>query len=71
VEAARERVRLAEQEVAQARDRFRSGVAGNGDVITASLTLNGARTDLIDALTAYHRARVSLAHAEGRAASLR
>ena len=69
-DAARERLRLADQEVAQARDRFRSGVTGNGDVITASLTLNGARTDLIDALAAYHGARVSLARAEGRAASI-
>ena len=36
VDAARERQRLAEQEVQQARDRFRAGVAGNADVITAS-----------------------------------
>jgi outer membrane protein len=70
VDAARERVRLAEQEVSQARDRFQSGVAGNADVITASLTLNGARTDLIDALASYQGARVSLARAEGRASSL-
>ncbi len=70
VAAARERVRLAEQEVAQARDRFAAGVAGNADVITASLTLNGARTQLIDAETAFQSARVALARAEGRTTSL-
>jgi outer membrane protein TolC len=70
VDAARERVRLAEQEVSQARDRFRAGVAGNADVITASLSLNASRTQLIDAETAFQAARVALARAEGRATSL-
>ena len=70
VGAARERVRLAEQEVSQARDRFSAGVAGNADVITASLTLNASRTQLIDAETAFQNARVALARAEGRATSL-
>ena len=70
MDAARERVRLAEQEVSQARDRFSAGVAGNADVITASLTLNASRTQLIDAETAFQNARVALARAEGRAASL-
>lgn len=71
MDAARVRVRLAQQEVSQARDRFRAGVAGNADVITASLQLNTARTQLIDAETAFQTARVSLARAEGRATSLR
>lgn len=71
VDAARERVRLAEQEVSQARDRFSAGVAGDADVITASLSLNSARTQLIDAQTAYQSARVALARAEGRTTSLR
>ncbi len=70
VDAAGEHERLAEQEVSQARDRFRAGVAGNGDVITASLSLNAARTQLIDAQTAFQSARVALAHAEGRTTSL-
>ena len=35
VAATAERVRLAEQELSQARERFRAGVAGNADVITA------------------------------------
>jgi len=71
VDAARERQRLAEQEVQQARDRFRAGVAGNADVITALGSLNSARTGLIDALAAYQNARVSLARAEGTVSQLR
>jgi outer membrane protein TolC len=70
VEAARERLRLADQELTQARDRFRAGVAGNADVITASMALNGARNLLIDAQTAYQSARVALARAEGGVTSL-
>jgi outer membrane protein len=65
VAAARARLVLAEQEVSQARERFRQGVSGNADVITASMTLNGARDLMIDALTSYHMARVSLASAQG------
>ena len=71
VDAARERERLAELEVQQARDRFRAGVAGNADVATASQTLNNARTAVIDALTQYQAARVSLARAEGNVTQLR
>jgi len=65
VVAARERLRLAEQEVAQARDRFEAGVSGNADIVTASLALTTARTQLVDALTAQQAARVSLAYAGG------
>jgi len=71
VDAARERLRLAEQELAQARDRFRAGVAGDADVITASISLNGARNLLIDAMTAYQSGRVALARAEGTVTQLR
>jgi outer membrane protein TolC len=67
VAAARERVRLAEQEVSQASERFRAGVAGNADVFTASLSLNGARTQVVDALASYQAARIALARAEGGA----
>ncbi|MEO8619663.1 MAG: TolC family protein [bacterium] len=70
VEAARERLTLAEQEVAQARERFQAGVSGNADVITASITLNTARTQLVDALTSYQTARVALARAQGSIATL-
>lgn len=65
VGAARERLQLAEQEVSQARERFQAGVAGNADVITASITLNSARTQYVDALTSYQAARVALARARG------
>lgn len=63
--ASEERVSLAEQELAQARDRFRAGVTGNADVITAQLALNAARTQAIDARAALQVARVSLARAQG------
>jgi outer membrane protein len=70
VVASRERLSLAEQEVAQARDRFQAGVSGNADVITASITLNTARTQLVDALTSYQASRVALARAQGSIATL-
>jgi len=68
--AARGRLSLAQQEYSQATDRFRAGVAGNADVVTASLALNAARNGVIDALAAYQAARVSLARAEGTATRL-
>jgi len=71
VDAARGRQRFAELEVEQARERFRAGVAGNADVITALADLNAARTGLIDALAAYQTARISLARAEGTVSQLR
>ena len=70
VAATRERLRLGEQELTQARERFEAGVAGNADAITASLALTGARTLLIDALTAYQNARVALARATGSVTEL-
>jgi outer membrane protein TolC len=63
--ASEERLALGEQELAQARDRFTAGVAGNADVITASLGLNAARTQMVDARAAFQSARVALAHAQG------
>jgi outer membrane protein len=71
VDAGRERVRLTEQEVTQARDRFAAGVAGNADVISASLSLSAARTSLVEAEAAYQSARVSFARAEGTITSIR
>lgn len=71
VAATQERVRLAEQEVSQASERFRAGVAGNADVFTASISLNGARTQVVDALAAYQTSRIALAHAQGSARELR
>jgi outer membrane protein TolC len=63
--AARERLALGEQEVAQSRERFRAGVAGNADVIIAQLNLDTARSQHIDALASLGMARVSLARAQG------
>jgi outer membrane protein len=71
LDAASERLRLAEQEVAQARDRFNAGVAGNADVVNASLALTASRTLVNDAETAYQLARVSLARATGSVTTLR
>jgi outer membrane protein TolC len=68
--AARERLQLAELEVQQARERFQAGVSGNADVITASLTLNVARTQEVDALSSYQAARIALARARGSVTSL-
>lgn len=70
VDAVRERLRLAEQEVSQAQERFRAGVAGNGDVITALLSLNQARTLRNDALASYQSSRVALARAMGEVQKL-
>jgi outer membrane protein TolC len=70
LDAVRERLGLAEQEVAQAQERFRAGVAGNGDVIIALLSLNQARTLRVDALAMYQSARVSLARALGKVQEL-
>jgi outer membrane protein TolC len=71
LDAARERLRFAEQEVSQARDRFNAGVAGNADVVNASLALTASRTLVNDAETAYQLARVSLARATGSVTTLR
>ena len=65
VELAVERLRLAELEVTQAQERFRAGVAGNADVITALLTRTASRAQLIDAETSLRYSQVSLARAEG------
>ena len=70
VVAAGARLKLAEQEVAQARELFKAGVSGSSDVINASMTLNDARDLQIDALTRYQLARVALAAAQGATTSL-
>jgi outer membrane protein TolC len=66
-----ERVRLGEQELAEARERFATGVAGGIDVIEAQASLLRARDSLIDARTAVATARVGLARAVGVARTLR
>src|SRR5204862_5381438 len=67
---AREQLRLAESEVSQSRERFKAGVAGNIDVITAQAGLIRARDTEIDARFAAATARISLARAAGVARTL-
>ncbi len=64
-DVARERLALALDEVAQARERFASGVAGNIEVINAQSSLVRARDADIDARFAVASARTSLARAAG------
>lgn len=71
VAAAGERLKLAEQEVSQARDRFTAGVSGNLDVTQALLGLSAARTQLVDALASRQLARISIARSQGALTSLR
>src|SRR5216117_1000898 len=67
---AREQLRLAQSELSQARERFKAGVAGNIDVITAQAGLIRARDTEIDARFAAATARISLARAAGVARTL-
>jgi outer membrane protein TolC len=60
-----DRLRLAEEELAQARERFTSGVANNIEVINAQSSLVRARDADIEARYVIAAARVSLAHAAG------
>lgn len=70
-EVAREQLALAEEELAQARERFTSGVAGNIELIDAQAALLRARDALIDAQFATASAVANLARATGTAAELR
>lgn len=67
VAAARASVDLAEQLVQQARERVTAGVAGNSDLVEASLVLSSARSVYIDALAGSAIADVALARAQGLA----
>jgi outer membrane protein TolC len=67
---AAERLNLANDELAQARERFKAGVAGNIEVIDAQSSLLRARDTDIDARSAAAMARVALAHAAGVARTL-
>lgn len=62
---ATERLALAADELAQARERFSAGVAGNIEVINAQMSLLRARDADIDARFAAASARVALARATG------
>jgi outer membrane protein len=67
---AAEQLRLAADELAQARERFKAGVAGNIEIITAQSSLIRARDTDIDARYAAALARISLARAAGVARTL-
>jgi outer membrane protein len=67
---AAERLRLAAQEVSEARQRFRAGVAGNIEVINAQSSLLRARDADIDARFAAVSARIALARSVGAARTL-
>jgi outer membrane protein TolC len=63
-------VKLAQEEVAQARDRFQAGVANNIEVITAQDALARANDNQIAALYGYNQSRADLAHAIGQTEGL-
>jgi len=65
VDVADEGVKLAEEEVSQARDRFAAGVANNIEVISAQDSLERAHDNQIAALYNYNQSRADLAHATG------
>ena len=65
VDVANEGVRLAREEVTQARDRFQAGVANNIEVITAQDELARANDNQITALYRYNQAKADLARATG------
>jgi outer membrane protein len=59
-------VKLAQQEVSQARDRFQAGVANNIEVVSAQDALARANDNQIVALYRYNQSRADLSHAIGQ-----
>ncbi|MDE1976948.1 MAG: TolC family protein [Elusimicrobia bacterium] len=66
VRAADESLGLAQKELDMARDRFRSGVADNLEVLSAQTSIEVARDEHVSALAFYNQARVRLAVALGK-----
>jgi len=66
VDTASEVARLADDELAMARDRFTAGVADNVELLNSQTALTHARDAQVSALARYQAARVSLALALGR-----
>ncbi len=66
VEVANLGVKLANQEVAEARDRFAAGVANDIEVVTAQDELARANDNQIGALYQYNESRAELARAMGK-----
>ena len=71
VRAADESVMLAQRELEMARDRFKSGVGDNLEVVTAQTSLASARDAQVTALAQHNAARLNLAAALGRAEGFR
>jgi outer membrane protein len=67
VRAADESVTLAQRELEMARDRFKSGVGDNLEVVTAQTSLANARDAQVTALAQHNAARLNLAAALGKA----
>jgi outer membrane protein TolC len=67
VEVARSSVDLAEQTLAQARDRFSAGVTDNLEVVQAQETVASAHENYISSLYAHNLAKVELARSLGNA----
>lgn len=65
VDVANQAVKLAEEEVSQARDRFAAGVANNIEVVSAQDSLERAHDNQIVALYTYNQSRADLARATG------
>lgn len=63
-------MKLAREEVEQARDRFQAGVANNIEVITARDALTRANDNQIGALYRYNQARADLVRATGQVEAL-
>ncbi len=59
-------IKLAQEEVSQARDRFQAGVANNIEVLSAQAALARANDNQIAALYGYNQARADLSHAIGQ-----
>jgi outer membrane protein TolC len=70
VDVANQGVKLAAEEVTQARDRFEAGVANNIEVISAQDALARANDNQIIALYRYNQARADLARATGQVQSI-
>ncbi|MBS0278133.1 MAG: TolC family protein [Proteobacteria bacterium] len=70
VEVANLGVKLATEEVEQAQDRFKAGVANNIEVISAQDALSRANDNQIAALYRYNQARADLARSTGRMETL-
>jgi outer membrane protein TolC len=64
---AQDNVELANQTLAQARDRFAAGVTGNIEVVQAQESVSSAQQNLISSIYAHNLAKVALARGMGAA----